>query len=51
MALSGNINVHRPSSLKQKNKKHNTLGHRTKGQVQALSKGMKDDFLNYIINR
>ncbi|XP_064112530.1 pre-rRNA-processing protein TSR1 homolog isoform X2 [Macrobrachium nipponense] len=36
MALS---NVHRPSALKQQNKKHNVLGHRTKGALAKASKG------------
>ena len=27
--------VHRTSALKQQNKKHNKLGHRTKGQLKA----------------
>ncbi|XP_076033995.1 pre-rRNA-processing protein TSR1 homolog isoform X2 [Oratosquilla oratoria] len=32
-------NVHRPSALKQQNKKHNTLGHRSKGQLTKAFKG------------
>lgn len=36
MALS---QPHRPSALKQQNKKHNTLGHRTKGALSRSSKG------------
>jgi len=37
MALSST--VHRASSLKQQNKKHKTLGHRSKGQVANAAKG------------
>jgi len=37
MALS--TPVHRPSRLKQQNKKHHTLGHRSKGQVNNAAKG------------
>uniref|UniRef100_A0A2P2HX46 Pre-rRNA-processing protein TSR1 homolog n=1 Tax=Hirondellea gigas TaxID=1518452 RepID=A0A2P2HX46_9CRUS len=35
MAQSG----HRPTTLKQQNKKHNKLGHKSKGQVRALTQG------------
>lgn len=31
--------VHRPSALKQQNKKHNVLGHRSKGSLNKASKG------------
>ncbi|KAA0200020.1 hypothetical protein HAZT_HAZT001232 [Hyalella azteca] len=31
--------VHRASGLKQQNKKHNKLGHKTKGQIKSLSQG------------
>ncbi|KAF2351554.1 hypothetical protein FHG87_017690 [Trinorchestia longiramus] len=33
------LQVHRASGLKQHNKKHNKLGHKTKGQVKSLSQG------------
>ncbi|KAK7067020.1 ribosome biogenesis protein tsr1 [Halocaridina rubra] len=36
MAMSS---VHRPSALKQQNKKHNVLGHRTKGALTKAFKG------------
>ena len=38
--------VHRASALKQQNKKHNKLGHRTKGQLASLVKG---NYLKYLI--
>lgn len=31
---------HRASALKQQNKKHKVLGHRTKGQLTKANKGM-----------
>ena len=34
------VATHRPSALKQQNKKHNKLGHKTKGQIRSLSEGM-----------
>jgi hypothetical protein len=38
--------VHRASGLKQQNKKHNKLGHKTKGQIKSLSQG---EFVMYLL--
>lgn len=46
--MPGKAGKHRSASVKQVNKQHNTLGHKSKGQVRSLSQGMQLFYFIYI---